>query len=163
MSSGIWSVATTRIDFSTWTWSFWGRKWLFDFSVGRIQMVLLDPSNNTGAIDVKMDGSGLEEKSSFKMLGLPFSSKLEWGSYIISIAKTASKKIRALVCLMKFLFLEILLYFLKSNIQPCMEYCCHLWAGTACCYLELIDKLQKWICRTVGLPLAASIKFLAHC
>ena len=39
-----------------------------------------------------MDGSALEEKSSFKNLGLSFCSKLDWGSYIISIAKTASKK-----------------------------------------------------------------------
>ena len=41
---------------------------------------------------MKMDGSVLEEKSSFKMLGLTFSCKLDWGSYIFSIAKTASKK-----------------------------------------------------------------------
>ena len=38
----------------------------------------------------------LEEKLSFKMLGLTFSSKLDWGSYIVSIAKTAFKKIGAL-------------------------------------------------------------------
>ena len=50
-------------------------------------------SNNTVSIDVKMDGSVFEEKSPFKMLGLTFSSKLDWRSYIISIAKTASKKI----------------------------------------------------------------------
>ena len=37
-----------------------------------------------------------------RMLGLTFSSKLEWGSYIISIAKTATKKIGALVSSMKF-------------------------------------------------------------
>ena len=48
-----------------------------------------------GLIDVKMDGSVLQEKSSFKMLGLTFSSKLDWGTYIFSITKTASKKIRA--------------------------------------------------------------------
>ena len=73
----------------------WGRKWLVDFSAGKTQLVSFDRSNNTGAIDVKMDGSVLEEKSSFKMLGLTFSSKLDWGCYIISIAKTASKKIGA--------------------------------------------------------------------
>ena len=73
-----------------------GRKWLVDFNAGKTQLVLFDWSNNTGAIDVKMDGSVLEEKSSFKMLGLTFSSKLDWGSYMISIAKAASKKIRAL-------------------------------------------------------------------
>ena len=59
----------------------------------------------SGSIDVKMDGSVLEEKSSLKMLGLAFSSKLDWSSYIISIAKTASKKIGALIRSMKFLSL----------------------------------------------------------
>ena len=54
-----------------------GRKWLVDFSAGKTQLVSFDRSNNTGAIDVKMDGSVLEEKSSFKMLGLTFSSKLD--------------------------------------------------------------------------------------
>ena len=66
----------------------WGRKRLVDFNAGKTQLVLLDWSNNTGAIDVKMDGSVLEEKSSFKMLGLTFSSKLDWSSYIVVIAKT---------------------------------------------------------------------------
>ena len=48
-------------------------------------MVLLDPSNNTGAIDVKMDGSGLEEKSSFKMLMLTLSF-LNWiGALTLSL------------------------------------------------------------------------------
>ena len=37
------------------------------------------------------------------MLGLAFSSKSDWGSYIISIAKTVSKKIGALICFIKFL------------------------------------------------------------
>ena len=49
-------------------------------------MVSFDRSNNNGSIDLKMDESALEEKSSFNMLGLTFSSKLYWGSYIISIA-----------------------------------------------------------------------------
>ena len=71
----------------------WGKKWLVDFSAGKISLVSFDRSKNIGSIHVKMDGSVLEEKSSFKMLGLTFSSKLDWGSYIISIAKTASKKL----------------------------------------------------------------------
>ena len=55
----------------------WGRKWLVDFNAGKTQLVLFDRSNNTGAIDVKMDGSVLEEKSLFKMLWLTFSFKLD--------------------------------------------------------------------------------------
>ena len=40
----------------------WGRKWIFDFNTEKTQLVLFDQSNNTGAIDLKMDGSFLEEK-----------------------------------------------------------------------------------------------------
>ena len=98
---------------------------------------MFDGSSDTGSIDVKMDGSVLKEKSSFKMLGLTFSSKLDWGSYIISIAKTASKKIGALIRSMKFLSPEVALYLYKSTIHPCMEYCFHIWAGAHSCYLEL--------------------------
>ena len=53
----------------------WDRKWLVDFNAGKTQLYFFDHSNNTGAIDVKIDGSVLEEKLSFKMLG--FSSKLD--------------------------------------------------------------------------------------
>ena len=77
----------------------------------------------TGTFDVKMDQSVLEERSSFKKLKLTFSSKLDRGSYIISIAKTP------LICSMKFVLYEVALYLNKSTIQPCMEYCCHVLAG----------------------------------
>ena len=109
-----------------------------------------------------MDGSVLEEKPYFKMLGLTFSSKLDWGFYIISIAKTASKKIGALIRYMKFLYPEVALYLYKSTIHPCTEYCCHILASIPSCYLELSDKLQKQICRNVSLSLAASFEPLAH-
>ena len=94
-------------------------------------------------------------KSWFKMLGLTFSSKLDWGSYITSIAKTTSKKIEALSP-------EVALYLYKSTIQSCMEYCCHFRAGAPTCYLEILDKLQKQICRIVGPSLAATLEPLAH-
>ena len=55
----------------------WDRKWLVDFNAGKTHLVSFDMSNNTGAIDVKIDRSLPEEKSSFKMLGLTFSSKLD--------------------------------------------------------------------------------------
>ena len=77
----------------------WGKKWLVDFNAGKTQLVSFDQSNNTGSIDLRMDVSVLEEKSFFKMLRLTFSSKLNWGSYIIFIAKKAFKKIGALFIL----------------------------------------------------------------
>ena len=90
------------------------------FLIGLITLVL---------IDVKIGGSFIEEKSSFKILALFFSSKLNWDSKIISIVKPASKNIGTLIHSMKFLFPEVALYLYKSTIQPCIENCCHVWAG----------------------------------
>ena len=92
------------------------------------------------------------------MLGLTCSSKLDWSSYIISIAKTVSKKIGPLIRSMKFLSSEVALYIYKSTIRRCMEYCCHVWAGAPSCCLELLDKLQK----RNSPSLAASLEPLAH-
>ena len=49
-------------------------KWLVNFNAGKTHLVSFDQFNNTGAIDVKRDGSAL------KMMGLIFSSKLDRGS-----------------------------------------------------------------------------------
>ena len=68
---------------------------------------------------MKMDGSVLEEKLSFKMLRLTFSSILEWGSYIIAISKTASKKIGALIRSRKFVSPEVALHtVITSGLVP---------------------------------------------
>ena len=64
-----------------------GKKWLADFNAGKTKLILLDQSNNTDSIDVKWMGLFLKI---ILMLGSTFSSKLDWGSYIIFIAKTAS-------------------------------------------------------------------------
>ena len=55
----------------------WGKKWLVDFNAGKSHLVSIDRSNNNVSVDVKMDVSVLEEKYSFKMLGLSYSSKLD--------------------------------------------------------------------------------------
>ena len=67
MCSGIWSVATTRIDFWTLIWS--GRKQLLDFNARKTQLVLFDCSNNTGAVDVKMDGLFLRKINLLRFWG----------------------------------------------------------------------------------------------
>ena len=54
------------------------------------------------------------------------------------------------------------MYLYKSAIRPCMEYCCHVWAAASSFSVELLDKLQKRICKTVGPSLAASLVFLGY-
>ena len=59
-------------------------------------------------------------------------------------------------------FLQRLLYIYKFTIPPCREYSCHFLIGALSCYLELLDKLQKRLCRIVDPSLAASLEPLAH-
>ena len=54
-----------------------GKKWLVDFDAGKTQLVSFYLSNNSGSIDLKRDGSVLEEKSYFKILGLILSFRLD--------------------------------------------------------------------------------------
>ena len=51
-----------------------GRKWLVDFNTGKTQLVVFDWYKNSAAIDVKMNGSVIEEKLAFKICGLLFLS-----------------------------------------------------------------------------------------
>ena len=102
----------------------WGKKWLVDFNWFRL----------TGLITViqlmwKWTGLRLRKNRLLRWWGWPSLLKLDCGSYIFSIAKIASQKIGVLVRSMKFLSPEVVLYLYKSTIRPCMEYCCHVWAG----------------------------------
>ena len=151
---------TSELEFDLRDIVDWGKKWLVTFNAGKTQLVSFDNSKSA-SLDIRMGQSVLEEKSSFKMLGLSVNPQLEWGSYIESVAKTAAKKIGALQRSMKFLSPKIVLYLYKSTIRPCMEYCCHVWAGAPKRYLDLLDRLQKRVCRMVGPILAGSLEPLA--
>ena len=89
-ASDLWQQLKLASDF--WPTRHLGRKWLFDFNPWKLNL-FCSTSLTT-----------LVLKSPFKIPELSFSSKFNLGSHIISIAKTASKKIGALICSMKFLF-----------------------------------------------------------
>ena len=85
----------------------------------KTKLVLFDRSNNTVPIDVEMDESALEEKASFVILCC-LQENWSFDSFLS----------------MKFLSPEVALYLYKSVMRPCMEYCCHVWAGATSCYLK---------------------------
>ena len=78
------------------------------------------------------------------------------------LLKLPPKKIGALIRSVKSLSSEVGLYLYKSIIQLWREYCFHVWAGASSYYLEIFDKLQKRICRTISSSLASSLEPFAH-
>ena len=108
-----------------------------------------------------MEGSVLEEKSSLKILGLSFSSKLNWGLILSLLLKRHPRKLEPSFILLSFFLLR--LPCISINLPYGLAWnCCHVWAGAPSCYLEMLDKLQKRICGTVGPSLTASLEPLAH-
>ena len=55
-----------------------------------------------------------EENLFLNMLGFPFSSKLDYAYFIVSIAKTTLRKFEALILSMKFLSPEIVFYLYRN-------------------------------------------------
>ena len=92
-----------------------GRKWPVDFTARKTHLVSFERYNNTGAIDVKMDGFVLEKKLSLMMQRLFFSSKLDLVSNVISIAKISSFKIG--------ISLYIYLTNLHAVLLSCLGWC----------------------------------------
>ena len=144
----------------------WGRKWLFGFSAENTQLVSFDLSNNSSAIDVKMNGLFLKKNHLLRCWN--YVSLRNWiGALTLPLLlKLSQRKLGALIHSVKFLFSEVDLSPRKDlypfTIKACMQYCCHVWAGACNCYLDMSDKLQKWVCRTFGLSLAASLELLGH-
>ena len=140
MWSGIWSVATTTIGFWTCIW-FTRHCRVGEEVTSLITLVLL-----------MWKWVGLFLRKNLCLRYWDWLFLLNWiGALTLSIitfAKTASKKIGALIHSMNFLSSEVALYLHKSTIWACMESYCHVWAGTPSYYLELFDKLQKRNSRT---------------
>ena len=83
-------------------------------------------------------------------------SLLNWiGALTLSLfLKLPPRKLGSWFALWSFYLLR-LLFIYKSTIRPCM-------VGAPSCYLGVLDKLQKRICRAVGPLLATSLEPLAH-
>ena len=79
------------------------------------------------------------------MLGLSFSSKFNWGYYIV-ICKTSTKKINVS-------FLEAVLCFFKSIIWVFKKFYRHVWAGNRNLHLDMLNEIQKQVCGTLVLHL----------
>ena len=64
---------------------------------------------------------------------------------------------------MRFFSPEVALYLYKSTEEILLAILLSCLANASSCYLNVLGKLQKWVCRTVGPSFAFSLEPLAHC
>ena len=97
---------------------------------------------------------GLFLRKNLLLRCLGWLSLLNWiGALTLSLLLKLSNRIGDLIRSMMLISPEVTLYLYKSTKR----------SGTPSCYLQLLDMLQKRICRTVGPSLAVSLEPLAHC
>ena len=140
----------------------WGQKWLVTFNDSKTKLLSINRHKQPFLLPILMKGKELPESECFRMLGLNFSKDFTWTSYIESIAKAATKKVGSLYRAQKFLTPLTILYLYKATIRPCIEYCCHLWAGAPATLLSLLDRIQKRICNLIGPDISSKLQSLSH-
>jgi len=120
-----------------------GEKWLVSFNASKTKLLSINRFKDPFLPPVMMNGVDLPENSNFRLLGLTFSDDFTWNTYIESIAKSAVMTVGSLFRSRNFLSPDSILYLYKASIRPCMEYCCHIWAGASTNYLGLLDRIQR--------------------
>ena len=140
----------------------WGERWLVTFNSTKTKLLSINRRRHLFLPEIRMNDKPLPESEYFRLLGLPFDSTLSWRQYIEDIAKAASKKIGSLYRARDFLDAESILYLYKASIRPCMEYCCHIWAGAPITSLNLLDSVQKLLKNLIGDDLFSKLQSLSH-
>ena len=140
----------------------WGDKWLVTFNSSKTKLLSINRFKDPFLPSVMMNGAELPENSHFRLLGLTFSNDFSWNNYIESIAKSAAMKVGSLYRARNFLSPESILYLYKATIRPCIEYCCHIWAGASADCLSLLDRIQRRITNIIGPDLSSNFQSLSH-
>ena len=82
---------------------------------------------------------------------------------IAILLKLSPGKLEPCFVLWSFFLQRLLCISINLPYWLCTKHCCHVWAGSTSCYLEMLDKIQKQIFRAVGSSPKVSLEPLAHC
>ena len=140
----------------------WADNWHISINSEKTKVLSINRYKNLDKLSISMSGKSLQESTSFRLVGLTISNELTWNEYINSIAKKASMKVGTLYRARSYLSPECILHLYKSLIRPCMEYCCHIWAGAPATVLSLLDRIQRRVSNIIGPKFAANLQSLHH-
>ena len=139
----------------------WGKKWIVDFNAlnlfrfASLKMLVL----------LTWKRIGLLLRKNHPLRFWRCLSLLNWiGALPLSLLiKLPPRELEPWKFILWSYFLLKLLCISINFPHDSMIYSCHVSAGSSTSYLETLNKLQKWICRTVGPSLAVSLEPLVHC
>ena len=141
----------------------WGIKNLVQFNASKTQSCSLSQKKSTNTHPIFMNGTSLQNKGSFDLVGVAFEHDLSWHGHITSIVTSGAKKLGFLFRTRRY-FSSLNLYTLYvSQIRPCLEYYSYIWRAAPPSTLSILDSIQRKAIRLIDDPvLTGRLPSLAH-
>lgn len=128
----------------------WGTDNLVEFNAKKTQVCVFSTKKSPFLTLPTLQGTTLTLQSNITMLGMDVRSDLNPKTYIESVIKTASRKLGVLNKVRRFFTPIQLCLLYKTQVRSCVEYCSHLWDGSAKYLLDALDRLQRRAVRIIG-------------
>ncbi|CAH2088457.1 unnamed protein product [Euphydryas editha] len=140
----------------------WGDANLVRFNASKTQACLFTAKKSPFNLAPTFRNVPVPVTNHLELLGIDLSSKLNFGNYIESRAKTASKKLGILSKVRHYFTPDQLLRLYTAQVRSCMEYCCHLWDGSARYQLEALESIDRRARKLIGMFASRRLQSLEH-
>ncbi|KAL0878611.1 hypothetical protein ABMA27_003690 [Loxostege sticticalis] len=142
----------------------WGDHNLISFNASKTQACLFSAKRSPFTLSPTFRGTSVPVTDTLQLLGIELSSDLNFGTAIESKAQIAARKLGVLNKVKRYFTPEQLLNLYKAQVRSCMEYCCHLWDGSAKYQLAALDSVERRAKRIIGdnKLVASKLHSLAH-
>ena len=139
-----------RVDLALRRVSNWGDTNLVKFNPSKTQACLFSAKKRAFDFSPTFQNVSVPITDNLGLLGITITSQLNFGQQIESMALTASKKLGIISKVRRYFTPEQLLKLYTAQVRSCMEYCCHLWDGSAKHQLEALDSVDRRARKIIG-------------
>lgn len=153
-----------RTDLTLSLVSQWGDDNLVKFNATKTQACLFTAKRSLFHLTPTFRSDSVVITDHLELLGMELTTSLNFGTTIEHKAQTAAKKLGILNRVKRYFTPGQLLTLYKAQVRSCMEYCSHLWDGSAKYQLSALDSVERRARRLIGDKrlLDAKLHSLAH-
>lgn len=132
-----------RMDGSLKAVADWGEANLVSFNASKTQACLISAKRSPFHLTPTFRDVSLPITDHLELLGISLTSKLNFGSHIEAKAQLAAKKLGILNKVRQYFTPRQLLDLYQAQVRSCVEYCSHLWDGSAKYQLEALESVER--------------------
>ncbi|KAF9814744.1 hypothetical protein SFRURICE_014839 [Spodoptera frugiperda] len=127
-----------------------GQCQLVEFNAAKTQACLFSAKRSQFSPAPTFRGAAVPITDRLDILGVTLTSTLNFGPFIEAKAHLAAKKLGILAKVRQYFTQEQLLKLYQAQVRSCMEYCSHLWDGSARYQLDALEAIERRAKRIIG-------------